>query len=356
MINLLHIVNALRSPALELKNIGLVTIFTETITVGNSAVTARCRIHGIEGDRLFKCYYHPKKNARAIYGSSYYPQELRLFTLGGRVEFADVLITEWVEGTPLDIVVASHGCDYGALSHAFDRMAIRLLEADYAHGDIKPENIICRPDGEMQLIDMDAMWHSGIEERSLDEYGTPAFNHPKRPLMRLGKHIDDYPLALLSTILATLALDAEGFDGALSTDNPLFNPQQIVCGKDRALNEAMMLLFRNGDIAHHAIATRLTSSWGVIDDLHQLLCRALDIDCNKPNDVSKAAVEYKPPKHTAPHKRRRTWSFEEEERLTVWLCDGESIATIATLLGRSEQAVRAHITKLKIKNKRRPTT
>lgn len=356
MINLLHIVNALRSPSLELKNIGHVTIFAETIIVGNSAVTARCRIHGIEGDRLFKCYYRPKKNARAIYGSSYYPEELRLFTLGGRVEYADVLIAEWVEGTPLDIVATSRDCDFGALSRAFDRMAIRLLEADYAHGDIKPENIICRPDGEMQLVDMDAMWHSGIEERNLDEYGTPAFNHPKRPLMRLGKHIDDYPLALLSTILATLALDAEGFDGALCTDNPLFNPQRIVCGKDRALNDAMMLLYRNGDMAHHAIATRLTSNRGAIDNLHQLLCRALEIDYNRPRDAMEATTEYEPPKHTAPHKRGRAWSVEEEERLAVWLCDGESVGTIAALLGRSEQAVRARITKLKIKHKRRPTT
>lgn len=354
MVNILLIINTLRSTSLQLKNIGHISVDVATINVGNSAVTARCRIHGIEGDRLIKCYYRQKKNAPIIYGNNFYPKELPIISLSRHIEYVDVLIGEWVEGRTLDVVAMSPDCDFRALSRAFDRMAVRLLEADYAHGDIKPENIICRTDGEMQLIDMDAMWHSGIKESDLNEYGTPVFNHPKRPLMRLGKHIDDFPLALLSTILAAMALDKESFKGAFDTDNPLFVPTKIAYGTDETMLKAMTLLFMHKDTAHHAISTRLRCHCSIVKGLLGLLRQALSMDeeakgeCGGDGDMPE-------PQHTRcpmPRRSQRTWSINEDELLLIWLHEGHSPRTIAALLRRSESAVQRRITKLKIRKSR----
>ena len=44
------------------------------------------------------------------------------------------------------------------LAGRFDRMALWLLQQPYAHGDIKPDNILVEPSGELRLIDLDGMF------------------------------------------------------------------------------------------------------------------------------------------------------------------------------------------------------
>lgn len=275
MINPLHIINVLRMCGLCPEGVGCTTIAEETMNLGNRAVTLRCKILGVEGDRLLKCYHRPLRNGCAKYGDKYHIDALELYTIGGNLEYADVLVDDWVEGTPLDIAIRDSEVDIWALSRAFDRMALGMLEANWAHGDIKPENIICKADGSQQLIDLDAMWHEGLSVIDCDELGTPEFNHPRRPNMPLSKHIDDYAIALVSTILAATALDPEAFRGALDTRRNILLPRHIVEGDDEAYNYALGLLATH-DKAHHAIALQLQTPDGCIDNLHTLISEALE--------------------------------------------------------------------------------
>jgi thiamine kinase-like enzyme len=41
------------------------------------------------------------------------------------------------------------------LSAQFEQLASELLQAPWAHGDLKPENIVVSREGELQLIDFD---------------------------------------------------------------------------------------------------------------------------------------------------------------------------------------------------------
>ena len=44
------------------------------------------------------------------------------------------------------------------LCYRFGKMAAWLRTQSFAHGDIKPDNIIVRPDGSLTLVDYDGMY------------------------------------------------------------------------------------------------------------------------------------------------------------------------------------------------------
>ena len=46
----------------------------------------------------------------------------------------------------------------GMLCYRFCKMAAWLRSQLFAHGDIKPDNIIVRPDGSLSLVDYDGMF------------------------------------------------------------------------------------------------------------------------------------------------------------------------------------------------------
>ena len=84
-------------------------------------------------------------------------------------------------------------------------MAVGLLDREYAHGDLKPENIIVTPDGDMRAIDWDAAFTPELAGNPAPETGTAAYQHPLRTNELFDKHIDDYSIAMLSTMLHAAA-------------------------------------------------------------------------------------------------------------------------------------------------------
>lgn len=271
----MSIVNTLRCDIIYVRSFEDIRVDTETIAVGNNSVTARCRIYGQEGEWMLKCYHRVKANSEMIYGSAYYRGELGIYTLAGRMEYIDVLLIPWVEGVPLDVLMGSVEADYRALSATFDASALQLLNSYYAHGDLKPENIIVQPDGEMSLIDYDAAWLPHFKNCNIEEYGTPSYSHPRRYLHPFDKCIDDFSIALLSVTLAALAIDREGFEPQLKDDSTLFLPEDVLRGEDVLFNRAIELFECSGDTAHRDIACSLKNNDGAITHLRDMLMRVV---------------------------------------------------------------------------------
>ena len=142
--------------------------------VGNAAVGLHVRCDG--RDAWLKCYTRPNDNLSAIYGTAFHPQELCVFGMGGRRQWVDCLVCEYVAGQTLDTLL----CDTDAhkavsvAARAFDRAALGLLHSERAHGDLKPENMILTPDGEMKFIDWDAAYVPALAGRAAPETGTAA--------------------------------------------------------------------------------------------------------------------------------------------------------------------------------------
>lgn len=194
------------------------------LRAGNSAAVFRYVAPGGER-RLLKCYIRPNRHLRAIYEyverrrPALLPhvrllrEEMFVHTSGGE-RWVDVVEGEWVEGNTLAAVVAratrtGDRKRLGELAGAFDVLWSRLAEAEWAHGDLKPENIIVTPGGTLTPIDCDAMWIPSLKGEMAAELGTPPYRHPSRTASDFDKSIDDHPARLISTALCTLASHPE---------------------------------------------------------------------------------------------------------------------------------------------------
>lgn len=92
----------------------------------------------------------------------------------------DVVLSDWIEGVTLHeaVAAAAEAGDTARLRRfaaAFDRMAAALTADDWAHGDLKPENIVADNRGRLHLIDFDAMFLPAFAGRHSPEPGHGGF-------------------------------------------------------------------------------------------------------------------------------------------------------------------------------------
>lgn len=125
-----------------------------------------------------------------------------------------VLLMDWIEaptmGVWLNRIVERHDkISLQKIAFEFDEMALWLLEKDYAHGDLKTENILVHPYGKLRLIDYDGMFTPGMENMLARENGSPGFRHPARNQNSFGPWIDDFNILLISLCLHILYEDPE---------------------------------------------------------------------------------------------------------------------------------------------------
>lgn len=239
--------------------------------VGNAAIVFEVMC---EGRRMaMRVYMRPHHNLRAIYGENYYPDELLINSTDENFGMADVVLCDWYEGVTLQSKIeALCGAPekMSALSAMFEEFALWLLNERWAHGDLKPENIIFSKDG-LHLIDFDAVYRKGFSIDDCVEIGTRQFQHPTRGKLDFNKDIDDYPIALITTALAALSLNASIGRSLAESDYLLIKPQLAVVGKDEMLARIERLFAERGDVRHYRIARLLRSTRYSLPQLKNLL-------------------------------------------------------------------------------------
>lgn len=256
MASFLPIVKTLETTNINVRGLGQVVVDPATIEVGNNSVVARCRVEGVRGYKMIKCY-RTSHHRDDLKGVDYYPQSLRVYGFSCRVEYVDVAISRWIGGLALDGLFYRGGCDFRALSRAVDTMALRHLKKGFVHGDIKPENIIVLPSGKMRLIDNDNIPTVSPGNYQTNEFGSEYCVHRHRQIRRTDQYTDHYSLALHSTFLAAL----------------IYNPNFLY---ERATMEeyiatAMQILKEHNDTAHYDMIVAMQRSiMGKIDGLEEL--------------------------------------------------------------------------------------
>lgn len=229
-------------------------------TAGNSAAVFRVRIGGVA--YALRCYFRPRRHLREIYGGRFLPQELYLHLTPSTGCRVDVVLCDWVEGETLDetlrkAVAASQRERLADLARRFDALGAALVSDDRAHGDLKPENIVVDPSGELHPIDFDGAYLPAFAGERSPELGTAAFQHPARTAEDFDERLDDYSVALLSAALHALALDPSLGLRYGARDGLLFSPGAK--STDPAFAEALTLFERAGDALHYRIALLLRS-------------------------------------------------------------------------------------------------
>ena len=121
-----------------------------------------------------------------------------------------VLRMDWVEGKPLDVFIQENINDehYGVvIPYNFSKLAQWLMKQPFAHGDLKPDNILVRFDGTLALVDYDGMFVPAMANQPAREMGTPEYRHPERTINEFNAHIDDYALCLILLYTKTAFLE-----------------------------------------------------------------------------------------------------------------------------------------------------
>ena len=161
-----------------------------------------------------------------------------------------VLLMDWVEGETMETYIAANYHNQSAmsmLSYRFGKMAAWLRTQSFSHGDIKPDNIIVRPDGSLTLVDYDGMFVPSMKGSQSPTIGTRDFCHPLRTVDDFDETIDDFSLASIALSLKAISmkstlLDIYGVsDRLLFSENDYRNPsnskvisalQELMCDKD----------------------------------------------------------------------------------------------------------------------------
>ena len=156
----------------------------------------------------------------------YYERELFVdSSVSSESEFP-VLLMEWVEGQTMENYIAKYYQDsykMGLLCHLFCKMASWLRSQPFAHGDIKPDNIIVGEKGELTLIDYDGMFVPSMAGQSSPTLGTQDFRHPLRKAEDFDATIDDFALASIALSLKAITLDPDLLDRFGAPDRLLFS-------------------------------------------------------------------------------------------------------------------------------------
>ena len=161
-----------------------------------------------------------------------------------------VLLMDWVDGETMEAYIAANYRIQSAmsmLSYRFGKMAAWLRTQSFSHGDIKPDNIIVRPDGSLTLVDYDGMFVPSMKGSQSPTIGTRDFSHPLRTVDDFDETIDDFSLASIALSLKAISmkstlLDIYGAsDRLLFSENDYRNPsnskvisalQELMCDKD----------------------------------------------------------------------------------------------------------------------------
>ncbi|MBQ2235245.1 MAG: protein kinase family protein, partial [Muribaculaceae bacterium] len=140
----------------------------------------------------------------------YKENELYVNTSSSPTTDFPVLLMDWVDGITLDRYVSQHIHDRYALRlicYQFCRMASWLMTQPFAHGDLKPDNILVRSDNSLVLVDYDGMFVPAMSGQQARETGSPDYRHPLRTIDDFNEHIDDFSLAAIAMQLFAVSLD-----------------------------------------------------------------------------------------------------------------------------------------------------
>ena len=136
-----------------------------------------------------------------------------------------VLLMDWIEGKTLDKYIFENLGDQYALemlTYRFCKLAMWLLTQPFAHGDLKPDNILVNKDGSIVLVDYDGMYVPAMKRQKARELGSPNFRHPQRTEEQFDENIDDFTIALIALSLKTFCLNKNLINDYCTNDYFIF--------------------------------------------------------------------------------------------------------------------------------------
>ena len=266
---------------------------------GNFAVVFKMK--DIETDKLYavKCFIREQEERQERYreiikvldeikspyfvSTHYYDKELFVDTTQDDETEFPVLVMDWVDGIPLDDymkAIESKQFLRELLANQFQKLVCWLLPKHYAHGDLKPDNILVRDDGSIVLVDYDGMFVPSLRGKDALEMGSPMYRHIGRTLSFYNEYIDDFAAVKILLLLKVNALSAISYN-------------QYAAGNNVEFMRLFEHLLNHSTIAPLLAAYIMVSTFGRIDrqQVSCLLSDNSDFNYNKESSLQDLARE-----------------------------------------------------------------
>jgi TPR repeat protein len=189
----------------------------------------RCFHRGQEGrEESYRLIEEELKDVESPYLVSFRYMDKELFVDSSQTDETEfpVLLMDWVEGITLDKYLLENLDDQYALemlAYRFSQLAQWLIPQPFAHGDLKPDNILVREDGTLVLVDYDGMYVPAMKGQKARELGSPDFRLPLRTEDDFDEHIDDFPLVSILLSLKAISINPQLLEEYGATDRLLFS-------------------------------------------------------------------------------------------------------------------------------------
>ena len=238
------------------------------MTSGNFAVVFKMKDEETGKLYALKCFtkeqegreeaYHQIADALKDVDSPYFVSlrylEKELFVDSNQTDETEfpVLLMDWVEGKTLDKYLRENLDDKYALemlAYQFSRLAMWLMPQPFAHGDLKPDNILVKDDGTLVLVDYDGMYVPAMKGQKARELGSPDFRHPSRTENDFDEHIDDFSLASILLSLKAIALQPSLLEEYGASDRLLFSEKDYRNLSESSALGALQSLMQDAELA-----------------------------------------------------------------------------------------------------------
>ncbi len=162
-----------------------------------------------------------------------------------------VLLMDWIDGISLDKFIQkniNNQYTLELLAFRFSKLATWLLTQPFAHGDLKPDNILVKEDGTIVLVDYDGMYVPAMKGQKARELGSPNYRLPQRTIDDFDRHIDDFPLVLIVLSLKAIALKPVLFNNSTGECGLLLNESDFSDLKSSKTIQTLLTLLPNNEL------------------------------------------------------------------------------------------------------------
>ncbi|CAH2598638.1 Non-specific serine/threonine protein kinase [Rhodovastum atsumiense] len=194
---------------------------------------------------------------------SYLPREVYVTSTVATSGDYPVVTMPWLEGRSLGAAIRTI-CSKGnrqalaALTRAWARLCLDLLERGVAHGDLKHDNVIIVPGSKLKLIDYDSMFLPEMKGLAANLLGGVNFQHPARKPRHFNATLDHFSMLVILLSLRALTFDPDLFeahhngeniilsrDDFLDPDSSKSMLRQLLRTRDRYTRECAMALIKS---------------------------------------------------------------------------------------------------------------
>jgi len=153
-----------------------------------------------------------------------------------------IVTMEWVEGEALNKYIERHinnKMHIHGLAEQWRGMVNSLLKNGIAHGDLQHGNVLVTPNGQIRLVDYDAMFIPAFQGKPSPELGLRNYQHPKRKSSDYNAALDNFAALIIYISLRAVAVNASLWQGFHTGENLILSAKDFESSTTSALMQRL---------------------------------------------------------------------------------------------------------------------